>query len=210
MSAVDNIRVLLVDDHFVVRIGLAAIVNSESDMGVVGEASNGQQAVEMFSELSPDIVLMDLRMPVMGGVEATTTILRRHPLARILVLTTYDGDEDIYRALQAGARAYLLKDTPREELLRAIRAVCAGQRYIPAAIASRLADSMPRSDLTSREMEVLNLIVKGFSNKEIAAALGITEGTVKIHVNNIFSKLGVSDRTQAATTALQRGIVHLG
>jgi two-component system NarL family response regulator len=145
----------------------------------------------------------------MTGVEATKAIRSEYPGARIIVLTTYDGDEDIYRALQAGARAYLLKDVLREDLLAAIRAVHAGQRHLPPAVAARLAERLPLSDLTARELEVLKLIVKGMSNSEIGAALTISTGTVKIHVNNILSKLGVSDRTQAATTALQRGIVHL-
>jgi len=209
MGESDRIRIMIVDDHFVVRMGLAAIINMQPDMAVVAEASNGQQAIDLFRRHRPDVVLMDLRLPGMNGVEATQAITREFPNSRIIVLTTYDGDEDIYRALQAGARAYLLKEMPGEELLEAIRAVRAGQRRIPAAIAARLADRVSRSELTQREMEVLKLIVKGLSNKEIGAALSITEGTVKIHINNILSKLGVSDRTQAATFALQQGIVHL-
>jgi two-component system NarL family response regulator len=203
------IRILVADDNFLVRLGLGAVLNAQSGMTVIAEAGNGRQAVELFRQHTPDIVLMDLRMPLMTGVEATKAIRSEYPGARIIVLTTYDGDEDIYRALQAGARAYLLKDVLREDLLAAIRAVHAGQRHIPPAVAARLAERLPLSDLTARELEVLKLIVKGMSNSQIGAALTISTGTVKIHVNNILSKLGVSDRTQAATTALQRGIVHL-
>jgi DNA-binding NarL/FixJ family response regulator len=209
MSASNRIRILIVDDHFVVRTGLAAVISTQPDMEVVGEAVDGRQAVEMFRKHTPDITLMDLRMPEMNGVQAIAAIRREFADARFIVLTTYDGDEDIYRALQAGARGYLLKDMLREGLIEAIRAVHAGQRRIPAEVANRLADRMTRTELTSREMEVLELIVRGRSNKQIGAELGIAEGTVKIHINNILSKLGVDDRTQAATSALQRGLVHL-
>ena len=209
MGEENQIRILVVDDHFVVRMGLTTLINTQSDMTVVGEATNGKQAVELFRAERPDVTLMDLRMPEMNGVDAITAIRNEHPDCRIIVLTTYDGDEDIYRAFQAGARAYLLKDMHRDELLEAIRSVYRGQRFIPPVVASSLADRMPRSELTTREMEVLRLIVKGMSNKEIASALDITEGTVKVHVNNVLGKLGVSDRTKAATTAIQRGIVHL-
>jgi len=209
MSASSSIRILIADDHFVVRMGLATLINTQDDMTVVAEAANGKQAAEMFRAHKPDVTLMDLRMPEMNGVEAIVAIRAEEPDARIIVLTTYDGDEDIYRAFQAGARAYLLKDMHHDELLGALRAVYQGQRFIPPAIANRLAERIPRSELTSRELEVLKLIVKGMSNREIAATLFITEGTVKIHVNNLLGKLGVSDRTKAATTALQRGIVHL-
>jgi DNA-binding NarL/FixJ family response regulator len=210
MSKDNPIRILIADDHFVVRMGLAAVINTQPDMVVVAEAVNGRQAIESFRQHRPDVTLMDLRMPEMGGIEAITTIRREFNDSRLIVLTTYDGDEDIYRALQAGARSYLLKDMLRDTLIDAIRAVHAGQRRIPPEVANRLAERMDRSELTSRELEVLRLIVGGKSNKEIAAELSIAEGTVKIHINNILSKLGVSDRTQAATFALQRGIVHLG
>lgn len=203
------IRVLIADDHFVVRMGLAAVIHTQTDMTVVAEAMTGKQAVDLFRQHRPDVTLMDLRMPEMDGIEAITAIRREFPDSRFIVLTTYDGDEDIYRALQAGARAYLLKDMLRDALVEAIRAVHAGQRRLPAEVANRLAERMNRTELTARELEVLRLIVAGKSNKEIAAALFIAEGTVKIHINNILSKLGVSDRTQAATFALQRGIVHL-
>ena len=200
---------MIADDHFVVRMGLTAVVNTQPDMTVIAEATNGKQAVEMYAQHRPDVVLMDVRMPEMDGIEAITAIRKGYPEARFIVLTTYDGDEDIYRALQAGARAYLLKDMLRDELVEAIRAVYAGQRRIPAEVANRLAERMNRTQLTARELEVLKHIAQGKSNKIIAADLSISEGTVKIHVNNILSKLGVSDRTHAATFALQRGIIHL-
>ena len=210
MSSPDKpIRILLADDHFVVRMGLAAVINTQPDMCVVAEASDGQQALELFRSHQPDVTLMDLRMPRMDGVEAITAIRKEFPNGRFIVLTTYDGNEDIYRALQAGARAYLLKDMLGDTLLEAIRAVHAGQRRIPPNIADRLAERMFREELSAREMQVLKLIVKGKSNKEIASALGVVEGTVKIHINNILGKLGVSDRTQATTFALQNGIIHL-
>lgn len=209
MSDDKPIRILIADDHFVVRMGLAAVIHTQPDMTVVAEATTGSQAIEFFRQHNPDITLMDLRMPEMDGIEAIIMIRREFPEGRFIVLTTYDGDEDIYRALQAGARAYLLKDMMRDGLIEAIRAVHAGQRRIPAEVANRLAERMNRTELTARELEVLRLIIEGKSNKEIAAKLFIAEGTVKIHINNILSKLGVSDRTQAATFALQRGIVHL-
>ncbi|MFL6208505.1 MAG: response regulator [Pyrinomonadaceae bacterium] len=200
---------MVVDDQAVVRQGFVALINTVPDMAVVVEATTGQQAIELYRVHRPDVTLMDLRMPGTSGVEAITIIRREFPAARIIVLTTYDGDEDIYRSLQAGAQGYLLKDVFFEDLEAAIRAVHAGQRRIPAAIAERLAGRMGGSELTGRELEVLSEIVRGLSNREIAAALKISEATVKSHINNILSKLGVSDRTQAATTALQRGIVHL-
>jgi two-component system NarL family response regulator len=207
MSA--SIRILVVDDHHVVRQGIVALIKSVEDMTVVAEAADGKQAVDLFRKHRPDVTIMDLRLPVMTGVEAITEIRRESPAARIIVLTTFDGDEDIYRALQAGARGYLLKDMFGDDLMDAIRAVHAGKSRIPAAVAQRLADRMVGSELTARELEVLKLIVAGKSNKEIGNALSISEATVKTHINNLLSKMGVSDRTQAATTALQRGIVHL-
>ena len=203
------IRILVADDYLVVRKGLVTVINSQPDMVVVAEAMNGRQAVEMFQQHAPDILLIDLRMPLMTGLEAVKTIRRQSADARIIVLTMYDGDEDIYRAFQAGARAYLLKDMVGEQMLTAIREVYAGRRHIPPEIGARLAERMPMAELTSREVEVLTLIVKGLTNSEIAGVLKISKGTVKIHVNNIYGKLGVNDRTQATTTALQRGIVHL-
>lgn len=209
VNSSNQIRLLVVDDHNIVRSGLTALIGTEPDMTVVAEATNGQQAIDLFRQHQPDVTLMDLRLPLIGGVEAITSIRKEFPTARIIVLTTYDGDEDIYRALQAGACGYLLKGMLADELLEAIRAVHSGLRRIPAAVAQRLADRMGGPELTPREVEVLNLIVKGNSNKEIGAALFISEATVKTHVNNILGKLGASDRTQAATMALQRGIIHL-
>lgn len=205
----DSIRILVVEDHHVVRQGLVALIKTVEDMQVVGEACDGRQAVELFHQHQPDITIMDLRLPHMTGVEAITAIRRDFPSARIIVLTTYDGDEDIYRALQAGARGYLLKDMSGDDLMDAIRTVHAGRSRIPPAVAQRLADRLGGPDLTGRELEVLKLIVSGKSNKEIGRDLFISEATVKTHINSLLSKLGVSDRTQAATTALQRGIVHL-
>jgi DNA-binding NarL/FixJ family response regulator len=205
----EKIRILVVDDHHVVRQGIVSLIKSVEDMTVVAEASDGKQAVELFRKHGPDITIMDLRLPIMTGVEAITEIRRDSPAARVIVLTTFDGDEDIYRALQAGARGYLLKDMFGDDLMDAIRTVHAGKSRIPAAVAQRLADRMIGSELTARELDVLRLIVSGKSNKEIGTALIISEATVKTHINNLLSKMGVSDRTQAATTALQRGIVHL-
>jgi len=203
-----KIRVMVIDDQAVVRQGFVSLISTVSDMEIVAEGSNGREAVELFRQHQPDITLIDLRMPVMSGVEAIAEIRREFPGARIIVLTTYDGDEDIYRSVQAGAQGYLLKDMFFEELESAIRKVHGGARLIPGSVAERLAARMSSSELTSRELEVLRQIVDGKSNKEIANALSISEATVKSHINNILSKLGVSDRTQAATRALQRGIVH--
>jgi len=208
VSAAKPVRLLVVDDHHIVRQGLIALLTTVPEMQVVAEASDGQQAVELYRQHQPDVTLMDLRMNTMNGVETTRAIRAEFPNARIIVLTTFDGDEDIYRALQAGARGYLLKGMDTEELLAAIRTVHSGKSRIPAPVAERLAERMNTPTLTDRETEVLRLIVGGNSNKEIAAALFISEATVKTHINSLLSKLGVSDRTQAATTALQRGIVH--
>jgi len=178
-------------------------------MNVVAEAARGEDALALFRKHQPDVTLMDLRLPGMSGVEAISAIRRDFPSARIIVLTTFDGDENIFRALQAGARGYLLKDMFGDELMEAIRTVHAGKMRIPAVVAERLAGRMGGPSLTGRELEVLKLIVTGKSNKEIGGELAISEATVKTHINNILSKLGVSDRTQAATTALQRGIIEL-
>jgi DNA-binding NarL/FixJ family response regulator len=209
MTSGGEIRIIVVDDQAVVRQGFVSLIGTVADMRVIAQGTNGREAVALYREHRPDVVLMDLRMPEMGGVEAISAIRREFPDAKVIVLTTYDGDEDIYRSLQAGAQGYLLKDMFFDELESAIRAVHAGGRKIPGVVAERLAERMGGSDLTGRELEVLKLIVGGRSNKEIGAALGISEATVKSHINSILGKLGVTDRTQAATTALQRGIVHL-
>lgn len=205
----ESIRILVADDHNVVRQGLVALIKTVPDMTVIAEAADGLQAVELFRQHRPDVTIMDLRLPGINGVEAITQIRRDFPAARILVLTTFDGDENIFRALQAGARGYLLKDMFGDELMEAIRGVHAGRTRIPAPIAQRLAERMGGPSLTNRELEVLKLIVAGKSNRDIGTELTISEATVKTHINSILSKLGVSDRTQAATTALQRGIVEL-
>ena len=205
----NKIRIMVIDDQAVVRQGFVALINTVADMEVIAEGINGQQAIDLYRQHRPDVTLIDLRMPVVSGVEAIAAIRSEFPDARLIVLTTYDGDEDIYRSLQAGAKGYLLKDMFFEELETAIRTVQAGSRRIPSAIAERLAERMAGSILTARELEVLELIVAGQSNKEIGASLKISEATVKSHINSILSKLGVTDRTQAATTALQRGLVHL-
>lgn len=205
----EPIRVMVVEDHHVVRQGLVALLSASPEVDVVGSAADGREAVELFSSLSPDVTLMDLQMPLMGGVEAIGRIRAAHPNARIIVLTTFDGDEDIYRALQAGAKAYLLKGMDMEELLAAVRAVHAGRARIPASIAEKLAGRVSGQELTTRERDVLERIVAGRANKEIASDLNISEATVKSHVNSLLNKLGVGDRTHAAMVALQRGIVHL-
>jgi len=204
-----KIRVMVVDDHFVVRMGLSGSINLEADMIVESEASTGEQAIAMYREHQPDIVLMDLRLPAMSGTDATKIICQEFPTAAIIMLSTHDGEEDIYRSLQAGARTYLVKTAVRQELIDTIRAVHAGERRISASVGARLADRVTRPDLTAREMDVLGLIVKGRSNKEIASELSIAEVTVKLHVGHVLAKLGVNDRTQATTTALQRGIIRM-
>ncbi len=206
----DKLKIMIVDDHYLVRVGLASIIALEPDMTVCAEASSGEQAQVLFRTHDPDVTLMDLRLPGMNGVETTKAIRREFPDARILMLSTYVTDEEIYGALQAGAMAYLVKSVQREELIRAIRKAAVGQRHIPPEVAARLADRVARSELSMRELEVLRLLVGGRRNREIAGALDITEGTVKLHVSSILGKLGVSDRTEAVTVALQRGIVQLG
>jgi len=203
------IRILVAEDHLVARVGVSAIVNMQPDMTVVAEATNGRQAVELYRRHLPDVALLDLRMPVMGGTEAAAVIRAEFPQAKMIALTTYGGDEDIRRALAAGMQAYLTKDVLHDELLNAIRAVHDGRRYLPPAVAAALAAQMPRPDLSVRELQVLELIVRGLANKQIGYTLTIAEHTVKNHVKNILSKLGVQDRTQAATAAIQRGIIHL-
>jgi DNA-binding NarL/FixJ family response regulator len=204
-----TIRIVIVDDHPIVREGFGSMIATEPDMAVVAEARDGQEAIRLFRQHRPDVTLMDLRMPGLSGVETIRAIRREFPQSRFIVLTTYDGDEDIYRALEAGAQAYLLKDMFCDEILKAIRDVHAGHRRIPAEVGTRLAERVGAMDLSSREQQVLGLVVKGKSNKEIASDLAITEPTVKGHITNILGKLGVSDRTQAVIAALKRGIAHL-
>ncbi len=202
------IRVLLCDDHDVVREGLAALLQREADIEVVGGARDGEEAVELYNSLRPDVLLLDLKMPRMSGAGAVAAIREAHKGARAIVLTTYDGDEDIHRALRAGAKAYLLKNAPGAELLRAIRAVHAGQSYIPSHIAARLAERAGLAELSAREFDVLQLLARGQSNRDIARALFVTEATVKGHLNNLFIKLEASSRVEAVSIALRRGLVR--
>ena len=211
MTTQQRIRILVADDHAVVRMGLAAMIQSEPDLEVVGEAQDGRQALEMYRSLQPDILLTDLRMPELDAVALTQALCREWPEARVIVLSTYEGEEEIYRAMQAGAHAYLLKrESLGDEILKAIRAVHGGQRYLPPAVAAALADRMQRSVLTAREIEVLKAVASGLRNKQIADQLAITEATVKVHVTNILAKLRVADRTEAVTVGLRRGIIRLG
>lgn len=203
------IHVLIVDDHEIVQQGLAAMIENELDMTVVGQASNGQEAIEQYRQLQPDVTFMDLRMPQVSGVDATAAICNEFTNARIVILTTYDGDEDIYRGLHAGAKGYLLKDAEPDELLNAIRVVHSGLRYIPPHVGAKLAQRMNNPELTERELEVLKLVAQGMSNLQIGAALSIAESTVKSNINRILSKLGAKDRTQATIIALKRGIASL-
>lgn len=205
----EAIRVLVAEDHHVVRQGLVALLNVVEGIEVVGQAADGVEAIAQYRKCQPNVTLIDLRMPRLSGVEVIQRIRLETPQARFIVLTTYDGDEDIYRALQAGARSYLLKGMTTDELVSTIRAVHAGKSHIPPAIAQRLAERMGTEELTPREFDVLEQIVHGRSNKEIAAELDISEATVKTHINSLLGKLGVTDRTQAATAAIQRGIVPL-
>ena len=205
----ERIRIMLVEDHHVVRQGLVALLSADDELEVVGAASDGSEAIALFRSLRPDVTLMDLQLPKLGGVEAIRRIRSEFPEARVIVLTTFDGDEDIFRALQAGARGYLLKGMPLEELLRTIRTVHSGKTRIPSPIAEKLAERVGGQELTARELGVLERIVAGRANKEIAADLNISEATVKSHVNSLLGKLGVADRTHAATVAIQRGFVHL-
>jgi DNA-binding NarL/FixJ family response regulator len=209
VSAPPNVTILAVDDHPLIRAGLGAVLAPEADMTLVAEAANGQEALELYREKRPDIVLMDLRMPVMDGVSAIKAILGEFPDARIVALTTYEGDEDIYRALSAGAKGYVVKDMLRTQLLGVIRQVHHGQRGIPPEVATRLAEFTPRLHLTPRELEVLQLVAKGLTNREIGAVLGREESTVKVHVKSVLAKLDVSDRTEAVVVAIQRGFLHV-
>jgi DNA-binding NarL/FixJ family response regulator len=204
-----TIRVLCVDDHPLVRKGIASILANEADMELVAEANNGREAVNLFKELKPDVVLMDLRMPDIDGTSATRMIRQEAPDAKIIALTSYDGDQDIYRALEAGVRGYILKEMVHTEVVRAIRTVHSGKRLMPQEVAERLSEYFPQVALTPREVEVLGCVAKGMANKEIATKLGTASGTVKMHIQNILAKLGASDRTHAVTIAMERGILHL-
>ncbi|AGY59663.1 response regulator [Gloeobacter kilaueensis] len=205
------IRVLIADDHPVVRAGLAAMleVRPEDQIAVVAQAGDGRSTVELFAEYRPDIALIDLRMPELDGIEVIAAIRERFADARLIVLTTYDGDEDIYRCLQAGAKAYLLKGAPRAVLVECIRTVHAGQSFVPSQVGSKLLDRLGQPQLSEREREVVQLMAQGMSNQQIGSALFIAETTVKFHVNNILTKLQAGDRTQAVIAALKRGIAHL-
>jgi DNA-binding NarL/FixJ family response regulator len=204
-----RIRILVVDDHFMVRMGLSASLNVEADMEVIAEAANAETALTAYRQHQPGLVIMDVRLPGSSGAEATAAIVREFPEARILMLSTHSGEEDVFRSLHAGARGYILKSAMREELLRAIREVSDGRRYVDPTVAPLLAAHTQHRPLTSRELEVLRMVAKGWGNKEIGAALNIAEVTVKLHVSHVLEKLEVKDRTEAATVALQRGIISL-
>jgi DNA-binding NarL/FixJ family response regulator len=209
MTSAEKIKVMVVDDHPLMRVGVASIINARPDMAVVAQTGTGEEAVALFPQHRPDVTLMDLRLPKMSGVDSIRAIRGRWPAARFVVLTTYEGDEDIHRALEAGAKGYVIKGMPYQTLIDALVRVHSGGRFLPPPVARALAARMPDSELSSREQEVLRHLVDGMTNKEIANLLGITEATVKCHVSTILMRLNVSDRTQAVVTALQRGLVHL-
>ncbi len=209
MKKPEKIRILIADDHYIVRMGLIALVSTEPDMEVVAEAANGLQAFELFAKHNPDLVLLDMHMPVKNGIQTTMEIRSKFPSARVLILTAFDGDEEIHKALQAGAQGYVFKNFSGEKLIPALRAVIAGQRWIPKEVAIRLATRKTFEELSPREVQVLNELAKGLSNKAIADTLNISEHTVKDHLKSILAKLRVADRTEAVTTAIQRGIIHL-
>jgi DNA-binding NarL/FixJ family response regulator len=204
-----NIRILSVDDHELVRKGIAAILATENDIELVAQASEGREAVKLFRAHRPDVTLMDLRLPDSNGIDVTREIRREFPDARVIALTSYDGDQDIYRALEAGVRGYLLKEMVHTEIIRAIRVVHSGKRFIPGQVTEQLSGFFPEVALTRREIEVLSLVARGFGNKEVGDVLGTAPGTVKAHVQSILGKLGAKDRTHAVTIALKRGIIHL-
>jgi two-component system NarL family response regulator len=206
----ERIRLLVVDDHPVVRAGLVEMLHSDSRLRVVAQAANGQEAIELFAANKPDVTLMDLRMPQVGGVEATERIRAMDPAARVVIMTAVDGEDDIFRGLKVGARGYILKDAPVSEVVDAVLAAMQGQRYIAHAVAAKLADHLDATQLSARELEILRLIAAGLSNKGVARKAGITEGTVKFHVNNILEKLRCVSRTEAVSVALKRGLIHLG
>ncbi len=208
MSGPAKIRVLVADDHPIVLRGLVATLNQAPDLTVIAEATNGHEAAALFAECRPDLGLIDLYMPTGDGAAAIEAIRVATPAARLVILTTYDGEEDIYRALRAGAKGYLLKDDPIEEILTCIRAVHRGERYLPRRVAGKLAERIDGRELTPRELEVLRLMAEGRANKQIAAALGVTEGTVKAHMNNLYQKLSSGSRTEALMEAIRRGLVR--
>jgi two-component system NarL family response regulator len=209
MKASRKIRVLIVEDHFMVRVGLTAIINSESDMAVVAEAKNGLDALDVFARHRPDVALVDLRIPGLDGLKVIERIVEQYPDAKVIVISTYGGDEDIYRAIEAGARGYYLKHVEGDELVTAIRAVDAGETRLPAEVATRLAERVSRTPLSPRELEVFQLMARGLSNHEIAATLSISEGTVRVHVSHALLKLGCNSRTQAIAEGFRRGIVQV-
>ena len=208
-ATVLSIRVLIVDDHPVVRAGLTTLLGTQDGLEVVASASGGEEALEMLKSHDVDLVLLDLRMPGMNGIETLHAMRRAGISSRVMMLTSFETDEDIYRSVQGGAEGYLLKNTSQQELVEAIRTVHSGGRYIPRRIASRLTDRMMRSDLTTRELEILAMVVKGLTNKQIARVLRLSSHTVRNHVNSIIEKLDVADRTEAATTAMQQGIIGM-
>ena len=209
MSPNESIRVLLVDDHPILLDGLVMLLECESDIAVVGRAANGEDAIALFKQYQPDIMLIDLRLPTLSGIEVIIKIRTDYPRARIVVLSTYDTDEEIYQAVQAGARGYLVKGAASEELLKAIRTVYRNQTYIPPSASEKLLRRMTAPTLSNREQEVLQLIAEGKTNPQISAELNVAESTVRFHVSNILDKLGVSDRTQAIVQAVSQGLVHL-
>jgi two-component system NarL family response regulator len=205
----DKLQIMIVDDHYLVRVGLTSIIGLEPDMMICAEAQSGEQAVSLFASRRPDVTLMDVRLPGMSGIAAIEAIRSDAPDAKVIALSTYISDEEVYAALKVGAMAYLVKSVAREELIQVIRKAAAGRRHVPADLAARLADRMSRATLSTRELDVLRLLVGGKRNREIASALDITEGTVKLHVSSILGKLGAVDRTEAVTVALQRGLIQL-
>ena len=209
MKPEEKMKVMVVDDHPLLRVGITAIVTARSDMNVVAQAQTGEEAVALFPRCRPDVTLIDLKLPGMSGVATIKAIREVHPTARFIVVTTYEGDEDIHRALEAGAHGYVIKGMPYQVLVQALQRVHSGRRFLPPTVVDALASRMPDSELSAREQEVLGLLVAGKSNKEIAHSLGITEATVKSHVSAILMRLNVNDRTQAVVTALQRGLIHL-
>lgn len=208
-AAMEPIRILIVDDHPIMRVGVAALISSSKEMECVGQAGSGEEAIEQHAQLKPDITLMDLRLPGISGVETIRRIRMASPKARFIVLTTYEGDEDIHQAMEVGASGYLVKGLPQEMLVTAVRRVHAGGRYLPPPMTKALAERTPDSSLSAREREVLVLVARGQSNKEIAAKLGITEATVKCHVSVILARLQANDRTEAVVNAIKRGLIHL-